>query len=114
MKPKVARFAPDAPFACVLSKAFSTLGLGLVLAVRRCGTSGATPPVVEGASPGEIAGATANKDTSAFCGSAPGHDDDSPISGDDDASASCEDAPACVDDASAAVDYFSSSKSLCS
>ena len=99
--------APDAPVACVLSKVSSSLGLGLVLAVPRCGTSGAAPVVVQCASPGVLAGVIpVTKDAPTSCGSAPALDDDSPISGDDEASSSNEDAPAPVDDAPAVVDNF--------
>ena len=87
-------------------------GLGLVLAVSRCSTSGAAPTAVECASPGVIAGVTRDKDTSTSCGSAPTLVDDSPISGDDGASSPDEDAPAPDDDAAAVVEYFSSSRKL--
>ena len=84
----VGGFFPDVPVACMLSKVSSTLGLGLVLAVSWCVTSGAAPAVVECASPGVIADVIPVNDTSTSCGSAPPVGDDSPISDDDDASSS--------------------------
>ena len=51
-------------------------------------------------------------DTPTSCGSAPGLDDDSPISGHDGASFADENAQAPVDDTPAVVDDFSSSRRL--
>ena len=109
----VGGFASDAPpVVCVLSKVSSTLGLSLALAISGCGTSGATPAVVECTSTGEITGVAPDKDTPISCGSAPALDGDSSISGDDDALSSDKDAPAPVDDAPAVVDDFSSSRRM--
>ena len=44
--------APDARLACMLLKVSPAHGMGLIAAVSCCGTYGATPAEVEGATPG--------------------------------------------------------------
>ena len=113
------RSTPDFPLACVLLKVSPALGLGLVVAVSCCGTSGATPTEAEGATPGEAVGETPDEikvvapdddNIPASCGGVPASDDGvavpdqiSPVPGDD-TPVPADDAPVSVEASSARGD----------